>query len=641
MKIKSILLCAALLGLSLFSPMSLEVNAQNTVGQMMELEPNTHYEIWDAYDENGNLLKQTDRMLYDDGGVNTGWIKYTSAYPTSYSRKYSWRFQEAAQPGQYYMRNQGTGFAVLGTGITGIEGYEQMDFVVSDKTRTNTGDPFTLEIKEVDGDIVYVVIRSVETGKYISTENGQDTRTYAILKEGDGNDKADAWWGIRKAGLMPEAEGKQALWETLPGEVHYRIPAITTANNGNIVAISDHRYDTAYDLGTNWPGYANLGHQIDLVARTSMDKGTSWTASANLTAGLTRPGVQGEQLAVAYGDGALVADRDSDQVLLVSVSGSYGYIDVDRTQASTMLSTDNGTTFGDPVRIDEQIYALNPDWKAFFFASGRLMQSRYIKVGDYYRIYGAILAREGNTGTNANHVVYSDDFGKTWKLLGSAKASPVPGGDEAKIEELPNGDVLISSRKTSGRYINVFHYDEADSTYTAGSWEGRQTLNFPAGNSTNGEVYITYVRNVETGKYGYLALQSLPTLKNDSRVGVGIYYRELREDDVTASAYISGWDPANFYLLQERSSAYSTCTLQPDGKLGFIWEERDSNYDIVYRAVSIQEITGGKYEAAFQGIGSAKVPYEVSTPGQAEAVKTIYNKEGVHWNYTGEAINNR
>ncbi|MGN0288576.1 MAG: sialidase family protein [Lachnospiraceae bacterium] len=633
---KSFFKHAALMGLALFALMKLDVYAEHSVGQAMELKKDTFYEIWDAYDEQENLLKPADRMLYDDGGEKTGWLKYDGNYTNGYSRKYSWCFEKAGTE-QYYMRNQGTGFAVLGSGITGQEGYENMEFVVSDKTKQNTGSPYTLEIKAIEGDTCYVVIRSVETNKYLSTENGTGKRTYAIFKEGDGNNKADAWWGIRKAELMAPQEGKQALWETSFGKVHYRIPAITTANNGNIVAVADYRYDTAYDLGTNWPGYNNLGHQIDLVKRTSLTNGRTWSISRNLTDGLTRPGTQGKELALSYGDAALVGDRESDKVLLVSVSGSYGYMDVDRTQASYMLSEDNGETFGEPVRIDEQIYKLNPDWKAFFFASGRIMQSRYIKVGEYYRIYSAILAREGNTATNANHVLYSDDFGKTWNVLGEVKASPVPAGDEAKIEELPNGDVLISSRKGSGRYINVFHYNKEDSERKTGLWDSRQELNFPAGNSTNGEVYITYVRNTDTGEYGYLALQSLPTLKNDRRVGVSVYYKELEKENITAKDYISGWNNNDFYLLQQYNSAYSTCTLQPDGKLGFLWEERDSNYDIVYRAVSISEITGGKYEIAFQGIGSKTMPYVVTTREQAEAVKNVYGAEQVNWKYIGQA----
>ena len=93
------------------------------------------------------------------------------------------------------------------------------------------------------------------------------------------------------------------------------------------------------------------------------------------------------------------------------------------------------------------------------------MQSRYVKVGAHYRIYSAILACNGNTINNINYVLYSDDFGITWDVLGGTsvieKTDNNNKADEAKMEELPNGDVLISSRNANnpGRYINVFSYD--------------------------------------------------------------------------------------------------------------------------------------------------------------------------------------
>ena len=40
--------------------------------------------------------------------------------------------------------------------------------------------------------------------------------------------------------------------------------------------------------------------------------------------------------------------------------------------------------------------------------------------GAYYRIYSAVVTNEGSL------VVYSDDFGGTWKPLGGADARPAP-----------------------------------------------------------------------------------------------------------------------------------------------------------------------------------------------------------------------
>ena len=38
-------------------------------------------------------------------------------------------------------------------------------------------------------------------------------------------------------------------------------------------------------------------------------------------------------------------------------------------------------------------------------------------------------------------------------------------------------------------------------------------------------------------------------------------------------------------------------TLQADGRIGFFYEEEPKHYQMVYRALGIDEITGGKYKA--------------------------------------------
>ena len=90
-------------------------------------------------------------------------------------------------------------------------------------------------------------------------------------------------------------------------------------------------------------------------------------------------------------------------------------------------------------------------------------------MGHYYRLYAALCARPGG-----NRVVYSDDLGRTWQALGDIHTSPAPNGDEPKVEELPNGDVLLSSRVSGGRLFNIFHYlSERNAT---GAWEQQPVL---------------------------------------------------------------------------------------------------------------------------------------------------------------------
>ena len=76
--------------------------------------------------------------------------------------------------------------------------------------------------------------------------------------------------------------------------------------------------------------------------------------------------------------------------------------------------------------------------QSLFIGSGRIMQSRVVKKGEYYRLYAALW-----TKNQGNRVVYSDDFGETWHILGTVDDRPASGGDEPKCEELPNGTVVV------------------------------------------------------------------------------------------------------------------------------------------------------------------------------------------------------
>ena len=63
-----------------------------------------------------------------------------------------------------------------------------------------------------------------------------------------------------------ELEPQQNLFVTMPGKTPYRIPAICTAKNGQIVAISDYR-PCGGDIGFG---------EVDIKARISTDNGKTW-----------------------------------------------------------------------------------------------------------------------------------------------------------------------------------------------------------------------------------------------------------------------------------------------------------------------------------------------------------------------------
>lgn len=373
-------------------------------------------------------------------------------------------------------------------------------------------------------------------------------------------------------------------------DAQYRIPSIVECKSGKLIAFTDHRYDNK-DIGG--------GRHLDIVMKTSQDKGATWSGPEQMVA----KGGNGVATSFdcAHGDAATVVDRKTGRILLMCASGGIGYWESSRKKPIMMgryYSDDEGKTWkGEEVTC--QIYDLMPDMESAFFTSGRICQSKQIKVGKYYRVYTALATRQGN------RILYSDDFGKTWAVLGKNVAESAPRGDEAKIEELPNGNVLLSSRVMGGRFFNVYSY--ADKKSATGSW-GKVAMSGAANhgvvakkNACNGEVLL--VNSKKNGKKVKLLLQSVPCGPN--RVNVGIYYKALNSpaDYATPEAIAKDWEGC--YQVSDTTSAYSTMVQGKDGSIFFLLEENafrhsetepDDYYDIRFDKLSIGQITNGQYK---------------------------------------------
>ena len=381
---------------------------------------------------------------------------------------------------------------------------------------------------------------------------------------------------------------------------NYRIPAITKASNGNLIAVADYRY-TGSDIGSG---------RLDLQARISTDNGKTWGETKTIAAGdkYVQGNTTSQFLHTGFGDPCLVADRTSNKVLLLSCTGKVMFQSATRDNhqgIARFYSENNGETWSEPTDISEDIYTQFDNSaigspKSMFIGSGRIFQSAKTKVGDYYRLYCSILYKDVN-GVNKNYVIFSDDFGGTWKVLGGVDVAPIPSGaDEPKAEELPDGSILCSSRINGGRMYNIYHFTNAQTA--EGSWGTVATSNSSnngvaaVGNSTNGEVMVIPAKRNSDNKKVYLILQSVP-FGPSGRQNVGIYYKELASyaDFDTPADLSKDWDGKHqsSYL----SSAYSTMTLQSDNTIGFLYEESTYGYDysIIYKNYSIEKITDNKY----------------------------------------------
>ena len=380
----------------------------------------------------------------------------------------------------------------------------------------------------------------------------------------------------------------------------YRIPAIVTMSNGEILAISDYR-----------PGGNDVGNggEVDIYARISNDNGATWSGDDNTphdnTSNIIK--VADGTSSLAYGDAAVAAHPETGDVLVLCVGGNstkfasattsttnyYTYMFRSSDYGRTWTSTNVTSTFKGSTSLLK-----NKKVCSMFFASGRLLVSKHTPG----RVYGAILTREYNSGyANYNYVFYTDDFGQSWSMLGSDYA--ISGADEAKLEELPNGDILISSRTSGGRNFNIY------STSTQ-SWGTQQKVNFTDGNATNGELIIyrgVYKVGETTGATYDIMLQSLPTASN--RAKVSVFYRPVENKQYSVSEIASGW--VKGIEVYDGNSAYSAMTIMPNGEIGFLYEKdyyssnSGDNYNsscakggtanIVFLPLTVEEITGGVY----------------------------------------------
>lgn len=390
----------------------------------------------------------------------------------------------------------------------------------------------------------------------------------------------------------------QYLFYSPSSEGHpYRIPAIVTTANGYVFAINDYR-PCGNDIGYG---------EVDLVMRHSTAAGKdwdghNWSQPVKIADGVGDKAT--ETWLTGFGDPAVVADRENNEILVMSVCGNrvcwhgnYGAGTPDNPEnpnrIARMRIKFNDETgeweAGAPEEVTYEIYPLFKDSEgnvhssSMFIGAGRIAQSSKIKVGTHYRIYCAVWTISSTTRQHHNYALYSDDFGESWHVLGEIgyENSPAPRGNEPKCEELPDGSVLLSSRKGYGRYFNVFRYTNIEKG--EGRWEGVVSTDVAGNlkwgsNDTNGEPL----------RIGNVMFQSAPT--GNSRSNVSVFYKVLSKDAATYTPeeLSKGWTEIK---VSDRGSAYSSMCILPDGKsIGLYYEEEPGGYSMVYVPLILEEI---------------------------------------------------
>lgn len=343
-----------------------------------------------------------------------------------------------------------------------------------------------------------------------------------------------------------------------PGDynsTNYRIPAVITAKDGSIVAVTDKR---KYNEG-------DLPQDIDIVCNRSTDGGHTWSEPYTIAFGT---GVNH-----GFGDCALAWSNDDNGLIAGFVGGPGLWYSTPSNPIRTYIckSYDNGQTWTEPEDITHFIFGDNciiPEqrtWRASFFGSGNGLRT---STG---RIMFVAAIRETTAQVLYNHAVYSDDNGQTWHVSGRASTS----GDEAKVTELADGRILMSIRHGGNRWYNISEDGGETWQPTTSTW---YDITAPA---CNGDL-IRYTSENQGHDRNRL-LHSAPYGNNREKVTVYVSYDEGETWPVSK-------------CIVPYSSAYSSLCILPDGTIGLYVEETyagASGYSTVFYNFSLDWLTDG------------------------------------------------
>ena len=343
-----------------------------------------------------------------------------------------------------------------------------------------------------------------------------------------------------------------------PGDynsMNYRIPAIITAKDGSIVAVTDKRKFNEGDLPQD----------IDIVCNRSTDGGHTWSEPYTIALGT---GINH-----GFGDCALAWSNDDNGLIAAFVGGVGLWNSTPSNPIRSYISRsyDNGQTWTEPEDIthfifgDNCIYEEQRTWRASFFGSGNGLRT---STG---RIMFVAAIRETTAQSLNNYAVYSDDNGQTWHVSGRASV----GGDEAKVTELADGRILMSIRHAGRRWYNISEDGGETWQLNTSTW---YDIIAPA---CNGDIIRLSSEN--QGHDRNRLLHSVPYGSNREKVTVYVSYDEGETWPVSK-------------CIVPYSSAYSSLCVLPDGTIGLYVEESyagASGYSTVFYNFSLDWLTDG------------------------------------------------
>lgn len=369
----------------------------------------------------------------------------------------------------------------------------------------------------------------------------------------------------------------------------YRIPGLTTSNEGTLMAIYDVRRDLSRDLQGN----------IDIGVSRSFDQGNTWNETqvaldmgtyGNLPEKFN--GVSDACILVDERTGAIfiaglwmhgVINKDGQWLETLNEEsddwnhqwrnkGSQPGLDIKQTsQFLITKSTDNGETWEEPINLTPMIK--DPKWWLFAPAPGH-----GITLDDGTLVFPT--QGRDSEGLPFSNITYSKDGGKTWVASQPAAKNTT----ECMVVQLSDGSLMLNMRYNANRknFTDTNGREIAVTNDLGQTWAEHPTSNNALIEPVCMASIHTHYYTDDAGNKKSVLLFSNPNSK-ESRVKQTI---KVSFDDGQT------WPSEHWIELDEgRGAGYSCLTSIDEDKIGILYE--GSQAQMTFQTVLFEEILKG------------------------------------------------